>query len=346
MKRFLVVVGAVMIALVVAGLVLPSRITVERSTVVERPAVIVFTLLDGFTSWTDWSPWAARDSSIVVSRAGPRRGVGARLDWVGDPGKAGLGFQEILESDPAGRLRLRMVQGAQGEASLEYVVTGDALGSRVTWRFEMDLAPDEGFPGPFIGRYYGWFLARWVAADFERGLERFKTFAESLPPADFTLAEITQVRVEPTPVARVTGLRADTPEGVAEVVADAFGAISAWALRHDVDVLGQPFIITRRLESGAEVHEAAIPVRRGLPAPEEGRVGYGETPSGDAACVLHRGSPFETLGSYEQLSAWIRAHGFETTGVSWEHYLSDPASTPASSASLEICMLIEEGASG
>jgi effector-binding domain-containing protein len=306
----------------------------------------VFTLLDGFSSWTEWSPWAARDPSISVTRSGPERGAGARLDWAGDPGKAGLGFQEILESDPAGRLRLRVVQGAQGEASLGYVVTGDALGSRVTWRFEADVASEQGFPRGLIGRYYGWFLARWVAADFERGLQRFKTHAESLPGADFSQAEITRVQVAPTPVAHVTGLRADTPEGVAQVVAEAFGAISAWALRHDVEFQGQPFIITRRLGSGLEVHEAAIPVAGGQTAPEEGGVGYGETPAGDAACVLHRGSPFETLGSYEQLSAWMRAHALEPAGISWEHYLSDPASTPASSASLEICMMIGNGAPG
>ncbi len=85
---------------------------------------------------------------------------------------------------------------------------------------------------------------------------------------------------------------------------------------------------------------------RGQSVPEEGAVGYGETPAGDAACLLHRGSPFETLGSYEQLSAWMRAHGLVPSGVSWEHYLSDPAATPASSASLEICMLIQDGAPG
>lgn len=341
MKRFLAVVFVVLLALGVAALVLPARVVVERSTGVNRPASTVFTLLDGFSSWTEWSPWVARDPSISVTRSGPERGAGARLSWTGDPAKAGFGYQEIIDSAPPERLRLHMVQGAQGESSLEYVVTGDALGSRVTWIFETDVTSDQGFSGRLVGRYYGWFLARWVAADFDRGLERFKAYAESLPGADFSQAEITRVKAAPIFVARVTGLRATTPEGVAEAVAEAFKDISTWALRFDVDVLGQPFIITRRPENGVEFHEAAIPVRRGLSAPEEGKVGYGETPAGDAVCVLHRGSPFETLASYEQLSAWVAAHGLASAGVSWEHYLSDPASTPLSSASLEICMLVK-----
>jgi effector-binding domain-containing protein len=346
MKRFLAVLGAVLIALSAAALVLPGRIAVERSMIVNRPATTVFALLDGFVSWTEWSPWVARDPSATVTRSGPERGAGARLDWVGDPAKAGLGHQEILESDPEGYLRLRVVQGAQGEAKLEYVVSGDALGSRVAWIFETDVTTDEGFLGRLVGRYYGWFLARWVAKDFERGLQRFKTYAESLPGADFSQAEITRVKMAPTFVARVSDLQAATPEGVAEAVAEAFGAISAWALRHDVEFLGQPFIITNRIGPGLEIHEAAIPIDRGLPAPEEGVVRFGETPSGDAACVLHRGSTLTTLGSYEQLTAWVKVHGLELTGVSWEHYLSDPAATPASSASLEICVLVAGGTAG
>ena len=83
-----------------------------------------------------------------------------------------------------------------------------------------------------------------------------------------------------------------------------------------------------------------MPIGRDVLAPEEGVVGYGETPSGQAACLLHRGSTLETLASYEQLNAWVRAHGLETTGISWEHYLSDPSITPSSSTSLEICTMI------
>ncbi len=341
MKRLLGVLGAVLLALGAAAMLLPTRISVERSITVNRPAITVFTVLDSFAAWTEWSPWVARDPSITVTRSGPEHGPGARLDWAGDPSKAGLGFQEIIESDASRRLRLRLSEATAGEAALEYLVAGDALGSRVTWRFETDATSGSGLLGGIIGRYYGWFLARWVATDFERGLQRFKGYVESLPGADFSRAEITRVQVEPTTVVHVTGLRAASPEGVAEAVADAFGAISAWALRHGIEFQGRPFIITRRLGTGEEVHEAAVPVVAGADAPEDDVVGYGLTPSGDAACLLHRGSALETLGSYEQLSAWVLAHGLTPTGVSWEHYLSDPAATPSSSASLEICMLIE-----
>ncbi len=340
MNRLLLVVGAVLFALGAAALVLPDRILVERSISINRPATTVYTLLNGFSSWSEWSPWVARDATVTVTRSGPERGPGARIDWSGDPSKAGLGTQEIIASDPPRLITLTLSQGTQGEASLQYLIDGDALGTRLTWTFEADATMGEGFQDRLIGRFYGWFLVRWVVADFERGLASFKAYAESLPGEDFSQAEITRVQVAPLAVARVTNLRAATPEGVAEAVADAFGAISAWALRHDVEFQGQPFIITRHAAPGSEVYEAAVPIGRDVLAPEEGVVGYGETPSGQAACLLHRGSTLETLASYEQLNAWVRAHGLETTGISWEHYLSDPSITPSSSTSLEICTMI------
>jgi effector-binding domain-containing protein len=343
-KKLLMVVGAVLIALVATALVLPDRVVVERSISITRPATTVFTLLDGFASWTEWSPWVTRDESVRVARSGPERGPGARIDWSGDPSKAGLGSQEIIASDAPARIRLLMTQGAQAEALLEYVIDGDALGSRLTWIFESEVTTGNGFRDRLIGRYYGWFLVRWVASDFERGLARFKAHAESLPGADFSRAEITQVQVAPLAVVRVTNLRAATAEGVAEAVADAFGAISSWALRHDVEFQGQPFIITHHAASGVQYYEAAVPIGRDALAPEEGGVTYGETPSGQAVCLLHRGSTLETLASYEQLDAWIMAHGLETAGVSWEHYLSDPSITADGSTSLEICVMIEAGA--
>lgn len=341
MSKLLSFVLVVLLALGGLAFVLPARVSVERSIIVNRPAATVFTVLDSFTAWTTWSPFTARDPSVMVTRSGPARGPGAQLAWSGDPGKAGLGTQEILESDPAGRIRLRMSQGYQAESLLTYEIAGDALGSRVTWAFESDVTSGEDFPGQLIGRYYGWFLARWVATDFERGLERFKAYAETLPRADFSRAEISRVLAEPMVVARVPGLSAASPEALADVVAQSFAAISAWALRHGVDFEGQPFTITRRLKTGQEVHEAAVPVSPESQAPEEGDVSLGTTPSGDAVCVLHRGSPLDTLGSYEQLSAWVMAQGFSPSGVSWEHYLSDPTTTSPSAAIMEICMLLE-----
>ncbi len=104
MNKLLFVVGAVLVGLVATALVLPDRVVVERSISISRPATTVFTLLDGFTSWTEWSPWVARDASVTVTRSGPERGPGARIDWSGDPSKAGLGSQEVIGSDPVTRI--------------------------------------------------------------------------------------------------------------------------------------------------------------------------------------------------------------------------------------------------
>ncbi|MEE4175534.1 MAG: SRPBCC family protein [Xanthomonadales bacterium] len=344
MKRLLGLFGIVLLALAALAAALPARVVVERSITVGRPASTVFTLFNGLVSWSAWSPWVLRDPSVAMTRSGPERGPGLRLAWSGDPGKSGLGALEILDSSPSERVQLRLRQGGQQEALLEYEIEGDALGSQVTWIYEADSTAGKGFAGRIVGRYYGWFLARWVAADFELGLQRFKAVAESLPAADFSQAEITRVEARPQRVARVTGLGAATPEKVAEVLAGAFADLSAWAVDHGVEFQGQPLTIAERRADGTETYQAAVPVSVTAEAPQTDRVGLGQTPSGDAVCVLHRGSPLESLGSYEQLDAWVRAHGLQATGVSWEHYLSDPASASPGAASMEICSLVAPAA--
>ena len=62
---FMVVVIALFVG---AGLtILPKQVRVERNVYVEMPASTVFTLLNGFTSFTAWSPWAVKDPEATYT---------------------------------------------------------------------------------------------------------------------------------------------------------------------------------------------------------------------------------------------------------------------------------------
>ena len=71
--------------------------------------------------------------------------------------------------------------------------------------------------------------------------------------------------------------------------------------------------------------EIGFPVSRVLP--DKAEVQTSEIPAGKHATCLYTG-PYEGLPpAYEALTAWIQAHGYEPTGVAYEHYLNDPATT-------------------
>lgn len=405
MIRFLVVVLAVALVLVVGGFLLPAQLSLERSVVVNRPAATVFTLLDGFRTWPAWSPWSELDPNAELSVSGPDTGVGARLSWSGDPALVGSGAQEIVVSEPFERVVLATSLGGQGQATVTYRVEGGGLGSRVSWHFETDLIAGQGALGGLVGRYYGLFLERWVREDFDRGLRRFKGFAERLPEWDFADAPITRSTATAFPVAIVAGIEDEGAGAVATGLAVAFAELATWATASGIPIEGAPLAITRRGDDGRDRFEAALPLPSGItvlgmpsadvdatspvaPGPEtdraaagaaeplagavedesaeqgeghgmpavegldppaspapraipSGRITLGEAPAGEAACIIHRGEADDTLGSYEQLFAWLAAHGYRETGVSWERYWLDPAGTDGASGHTDICFLID-----
>lgn len=342
MRNLLLFVALLLGVFVGVGLFLPAEVHVERSIAIKRPAATVFTLLNGFRHFQHWSPWARHDPQAEYRRSGPEAGPGARLDWRGDPATVGTGWQEIVASEPFRRIEIALDIGAQGRARSVYEIHGDRVGSRLTWNFDTDVTEGVGWLGGLLGRWFGLFLDRWVGQDFERGLADFKTLAESLPPQDFSAADIEVLEVEPIEVLLAPGSSSQAPEAIAAALAGAYGSIMDHVRTHELEVVGQPLAITRAWEEGRYRFEAAIPVAGPVPELPGAAVRRGFTPSGRALRIVHRG-PYETSGtSYELAAAYLAAHGLAHTGVTWEHYLSDPAETAAENIVTHIYFQLED----
>jgi len=342
MKKLLWLFFLLAVAFVAAGLALPTQVHVERSIAVNRPAATVFTLLNGFRTFNRWSPWTGLDPGAEYRFSGPATGVGARMEWSGDPALVGTGWQEITGSQPYRRVGMHLDFGPQGVAESYFEIAGDSLGSRVTWGFDTDVTEGQGFLGGLLGRYFGLFLDRWVGADYENGLASFKVFAESLPPQDFSLAAIEELDVQPVGILYVAGDSSQDPAEIAAALGSAYGEVMAFITRNAVEIAGQPMVITRAWEGGRYRFDAAVPVATKIEDPA-GRVRYGLSPHGPAVKIVHTG-PYETTGeSYALLSAYLAAHGLEEGEVSWEHYISDPGQTPENELVTDIYIQVVDG---
>lgn len=328
LKKILWVAGLVLLAFVVTGLFLPAKHHVERSIVIERPVSVVFSLLNSYRSFGQWSPWAERDPSAIYRRTGPESGVGARLSWEGDPGLVGSGWQEITLSRPYERIEMVLDFGSQGQAASYYALTEVPQGTRLAWGFETDVTDGRNFVGGLIGKYFGLFLDKWVGASFEQGLAALKRYAEALPAADFADADIAIVDVQAVDVLLVSAQSSQQADDVARALAEAFGEISEFMTRHDIVISGQPMAITRAWDEQGYRFDAALPVDR-LPEATEEPVRIGRSPEGRAARIVHRGPYDDMLASYERLASYMAAQGLEEGPVSWEHYISDPGEVPA-----------------
>src|SRR5277367_4255348 len=99
LKRILLAIVAVLLLAVVVGLLLPRQVRVERSVSINRPASLIYAVVNSFQLFPKWSPWQDLDPNMHQTMEGPRDGVGAKLIWSGN-GKVGSGTQLITASTP------------------------------------------------------------------------------------------------------------------------------------------------------------------------------------------------------------------------------------------------------
>jgi effector-binding domain-containing protein/uncharacterized protein YndB with AHSA1/START domain len=338
-KIFYIVVIATLIFVGVA-LSLPRSVHVERSVLIDRPAGTVFTLVNGFSTFNQWSPWAERDPATVYQFSGPTQGVGARMEWEGDPRLVGKGWQEVVESVPPSRVRIQLDFDQQGRAMSYFQIDERADGVELTWGFDTVLDEGQGFFGGLLARYFGLFFDSWIGTDYEYGLSRLQAFAESLPAVDFGDLEIGVLTVEPRDMLFIPVYGNQQGGGVAESLADAYREIMAVINESELELSGQPLAITRSGGGETTEFDAAIPVS-GTAILPEGRVEVGKTPAGRAVRIVHRG-PYENIAvSYERLAGYMALHGLEEGDVSWEQYVSDPSRTAPEDTITHIYFMVE-----
>jgi uncharacterized protein YndB with AHSA1/START domain len=168
-----------LVALVLAaGLFLPRHAHVERSIVTSASPATVFEIVNGFTRFNEWSPWAQLDPNTKYTYSGPETGVGSRMEWSSKRPEVGTGSQEVIAIDPDRRVTNAIDFGAQGKGTATIGLEPVAAGTRITWSLDTD------FEHNYFGRYFGPLMDRFVGADYEKGLARLKELAEASTPAD------------------------------------------------------------------------------------------------------------------------------------------------------------------
>jgi len=327
-------------AFVATGYLLPTQVHIERSITVDRPATMMFELLNGYRHYNEWSPWAGRDPQAEFVVSGPESGVGARMSWIGDPHLVGSGWQEIVASKPYERIDFKLDFDAQGMADTGFILTPKNDATTITWFFDSDLTKGVNLLDSFLARYFGLLFDRWVGGDYEQGLSNLKKYAESLPISDFSQLKIERVDVAAQNILFVTTSSSQDPADIALAMAEAYTEISAFMNRAGINMSDAPMAITRLWEEGSYEFDAAIPIDS-IPADLPGNIESGQSPSGSAVMAVHHGGHDQMMPTYEKLAAYMSAHGLSQGEVSWEHYISDPGITERQDMITHIYIMLE-----
>ena len=172
LKKILIVLGVVILALLVVSQLLPSTYHAERSIVIAAKAEAIHPWINNLKKWPEWSAWtAAKDPTLVYAYEGPEEGVGAISKW--DAKKIGEGSMKLTESDPGKGLKfdLSFDHGKYlSTGTFAFEPAGD--GTKVTWGMDGTVSRNP------VDRFFSLLMDSMIGKDFEEGLVNLKKKVE------------------------------------------------------------------------------------------------------------------------------------------------------------------------
>lgn len=322
-------------ALAAAGAyLLPRYVPVERSIVIERPAIHLYTILNSFERFNDWSPWFAKDPNAQYERSGPAVGIGAKHSWAGND-DVGVGSSEIVDNIGNRRIDVRLDFEGMNPSMYYFELLPEANGTRVTWHVDADMGNNP------IGRYLGLKMDDWIGGDYELGLQQLKTLVEGFPNVDFTGLAVEPVTLSARPLIALTGTSAVDDGAIGAAYATAYGTLVEAIQREGMQMNGQPLVrVEPSDDASVYAYTAAIPVEPKEEAQLEGIERF-DSYAGPALRAIHTG-PYSGLDSAaEKLSAYANVRGLEPSERLMFVWLDDPTSVPAESVRTEILLPIK-----
>ena len=161
-------------AVVLVGLLLGRRWSVEVKAEIAAPASAIHPWIEDLRRWPSWSHWhAGTDSSLRHKFDGAARGVGARWSFAGE--LLGNGAVEIVRAEPSAGVWLATAIGSEsvnGTIALRYGPGARPGTTLLTWR-------DEGTLPWVIGGFYRGSLQVALTRHMQAALERLKALAEA-----------------------------------------------------------------------------------------------------------------------------------------------------------------------
>lgn len=104
---------------------------------------------------------------------------------------------------------------------------------------------------------------------------------------------------------------------------------------------GPPLAVYHEYSDSGMTMDVGFPTAPGGLAKVAGDLHAGETPSGKAVRVVHKGS-YQTLrDTYGQIEKQFEAEGIPMSPMAWEVYVTDPDTTPQDQLETEIYMKVD-----
>jgi Polyketide cyclase / dehydrase and lipid transport len=163
----------VLVAALVYAATRPDTFRIERSMKIDVAPEVIFSNINDFHKWTEWSPWDKIDPKLVRQFSGAAKGQGATYAWVGN-GQVGCGQMVIVDATPFTAIQIKIDFTAPFKASnvIDFKLTKQGDATDVSWAMSG--------PQPFVSKVMGlvFNMDKVVGGQFATGLAQLKQISE------------------------------------------------------------------------------------------------------------------------------------------------------------------------
>lgn len=169
---------AVFLGLVmITGLFLPGKLSVERSVEIQAPVDTVFDLVGNMQNWYKWSPWHQIDPKMKVEYFGNNMEKGSGYKWFSEHENVGNGTLTITSINPNKQIDTEMDFGGNGGGKASFFFDNKPESSKVTWTLDTDMKEGPWFM-KIAGGYFKLMFKGVMENDYDKGLANLKAAAE------------------------------------------------------------------------------------------------------------------------------------------------------------------------
>jgi len=156
--------------ILIAGLLGPKEVSVEKSITIDQPISQVFEYASDFNHMIKWNPLMEQDPQAKHTISGKSGKPGSRWSWQGE--SVGKGYYEIKEIVPNKKIvsDLKFIKPWESHSKDIRKFKKTAQGTEVIWIAQSELS----YP---IERLVGIFMDERLGATINKGLENLKDYA-------------------------------------------------------------------------------------------------------------------------------------------------------------------------
>jgi effector-binding domain-containing protein len=319
--KFLKIAGIILAViaalLLIAVAVLPSETHLERSTIVEAPADMIYQDLIVLKNFNKWSPWADKDPNIIWEFSGSGFGVGSGMSWISEDPMVGNGSMSIVDASYQQSVTYEMVFEWPDTKPLATVLLVEVEeGTKVTWTYD-----EEGIEG--INKLFATMTDRFLGPDYELGLSQLKTRMESMPKLNYEM-EVAMTAVYPYLTTKKVKMA--TKETITAALAQSYGELMTYINRNNLTVAGAPLAIYSDYSEDGFSFSAGIPVEES--AIEDDKLEIRMTTESYALRATYMGDYGAMEPMYGELMELMAFMELEEAGNPMEEYVTDPVTEP------------------